>query len=161
MTIYFKDKNQPQKTPSHIEIKIKIRFHFQHSSHRNKGKVPKVNQNTKSYCVVPENIQTPLQRVFSSLTPHPTGFSIPEGILKIMCHYAFSSELCKLCTQSPIMRFHIDLHTIPEAQLIHWYSRYRIGIVDNVLSWDVWPTIIIIMTSFLIRFAISVIIIYR
>lgn len=116
------------------------------SKSETRGKVPKLNQNTKSYCVVPENIQTPLQRFFfSSLTPHPTGFSIPEGILKIMCHYAFSSELSKLCTQSPIMPFHIDLHTIPEAQLIHWYSRYCIDIVDNVLSCVVWPTVIIII----------------
>ena len=30
-------------------------------------------------CVVPENIHTPPRRIFSSLTPHPTGFSIPEG----------------------------------------------------------------------------------
>ena len=30
-------------------------------------------------CVVPENIHTPPWRVFSSLTPHPLGFSISEG----------------------------------------------------------------------------------
>ena len=31
------------------------------------------------HCVVPENIHTSPRRVFSSLTPHPTRFSIPEG----------------------------------------------------------------------------------
>ena len=33
-----------------------------------------------AYCVVPENIHTPPTEGFSSLTPHPPGFSVPEGL---------------------------------------------------------------------------------
>ena len=32
------------------------------------------------HCVVPENIHTPPTEGFSSLTPHPPGFSVPEGL---------------------------------------------------------------------------------
>ena len=34
----------------------------------------------RGHCVVPENIHTPPTEGFSSLTPHPPGFSVPEGL---------------------------------------------------------------------------------